>query len=98
MAGSINKSFSLHTHHDRELIARLDALGRGELSKVVRDALNEYFSMRQGVTLAQVYQEVQSVKQLLESGGTVNGAQSDHVNDDDDDGDTLDADILGAFD
>jgi len=96
VAANVVKSFSLNTHHDKALIARLDKLGRGELSKVVRDALNEYFSLHNGgVTLADIYTRLGTIERKLSNGGAVGEVQADHV--DDDDGDELDASILGSF-
>ena len=96
MAGNVVKSFSLHRDHDKALLARLDKLGRGELSKVVRAALNEWFMLHNGgVTLTDLYQAISKLDQKLSNGAVSIEAQGDHA--DDDDGDELSDDILGAF-
>ena len=96
MAANVVKSFSLHSEHDKALLARLDRLGRGELSGVVRAALNEWFMLHNGgVTLADIYTRLGTIERKLSNGGVVGEVQADHV--DDDGGDELDASILGSF-
>lgn len=94
MADNVVKSFSLHSEHDKALLAQLGKLKRGDLSPLVRDALNEYFAIHNGVTLTDVYQSIKAIERQLSNGAVSIESQSDQG---DDVGDDVGDDIKDMF-
>ena len=91
----VTKAVSFDDVKHKALLRQVNALPAGTFSKVVRDALAAHFDIANGVTLTEVYQAIGRLDQKLSNGVVSIEVQADQV--DDDDGDELDADVLGAF-
>lgn len=85
------KTFSYDSVTDADLDYNISQLERGELSGVVRDALRAHFGIANGVTLHMILREVQALGRKLDNGVVMTAPQ---IQDDEDTGEDLDADLL----
>lgn len=92
MGDKVTRSVSFDSVEHKRILE----LGKatGNFSKVVQLALAAYFDLNSGVTLGMIYTRLGDIERKLDSGVVVGGGA---VAQDDDEGDVLSADILGAF-
>jgi hypothetical protein len=83
------KSFSLDLDDDRDLVAEIAKLPKGELSKVVREALRVHFlgQVQDRLTLGDVYQAVKQLERKLQAGTITPGGRETEALDGQSDGD-----------
>lgn len=87
----ITKSISFDSVKHKRILELGEATGN--LSGVIRLALEAYFDLNSGVTLGMIYSRQGEILRRLDSGIVVSGIESIQ----DDNGDTLSADVLSAF-
>lgn len=92
MGNKITKSISFDSVKHKRILELGEATGN--LSGVIRLALEVYFDLNSGVTLGMIYSRQGEILRKLDGGIVVSGGESVQDNDE---GDALSADILGAF-
>lgn len=89
----ITRTVSFNSVKHKRILELARATGN-YFSSVVQDALTVYFDLESGVTLGMIYSRQGEILRRLDSGVVISGGESVQ---DDDDGDTLSAEVLNGF-
>lgn len=65
---TVTVTFTVDPKADRDIVAWMEAIPKGEKSQNIRAAIREYIGGRSGVSIADVYQAVKDLDRRLQAG------------------------------